>query len=156
MRFSINGYIGPDLNDFLVPTDRPVELEINSKGGEDDAAFSVAYQIMNRSDVTTIVSKGGNCYSAATIIFVAARRRLAHVSSKFVIHKVANIGSPYRWTADEHQKQADYFRRLDDRYFSFLADRCGRPVSVFEAKISDQPFSAMTAQDLGMITDLEW
>jgi ATP-dependent protease ClpP protease subunit len=159
-RLSLTGEVNDNWVDWIQTAvavrDRPIVLDINSRGGFVDNAWN-CFQLLqrHRALVTARVGAGAVCHSATVIVFAAARDRLAHVSSTFLIHTIAAV-APERWNAAAHRRFAASLENSDYAMFRALATRCGRPVAAIEAIAGEEPFSAITAQSIGLITDLEW
>lgn len=136
---------------------RPITVTIDSDGGDISAALSAASMLRRHpAGSTTIVRADGRCYSAAGLIFAAGRSRIAHVSAQFMIHAPAFDASGLRWTADTHRAVAASLDALDNALLDQLAIWCRRPRSAIEAAISETPMTALTAQDLGLVSEIQW
>ncbi|MGH7114678.1 MAG: ATP-dependent Clp protease proteolytic subunit [Stellaceae bacterium] len=138
--------------------DVPVEITINSEGGDVLAALHIADAIAtHRAGCTTVVPAGAVCFSAACVVFSAARERRAHVDSRFLIHATGWApGEPGRWTAEDHRTRAAHLAAIDDGMFAALARACNRSVEQIMAVASENEISALTAADLGLVTFVEW
>jgi ATP-dependent protease ClpP protease subunit len=137
--------------------DRPVEITMNSEGGWIVDALACAHQLQkHRAATVATIGPAGRCFSAAVFVFMACSERRAHISSTFLVHDVAAAGNPERWTAAAHRRFASSLESLDRSLISMLATRCGRPVSAIEAIAGETPISAMTAQSIGPVREVEW
>lgn len=66
--------------------DSPILLFINSPGGEADAAWALIDAIQT-SRVPVYTFNVASCYSAASYIFMAGKRRFVNAHSSFMIHR---------------------------------------------------------------------
>jgi len=159
-RLSLTGEVNDNWVDWIQAAvavrDRPIVLDINSRGGFVDNAWN-CYQLLqrHRALVTARVGASAVCHSAAVIVFAAAHDRLAHVNATFLIHSVAAV-PPERWDAAAHRRFAASLENSDYAMFRALATRCGRPVAAIEAIAGEEPFSAMMAQSIGLVGAVEW
>jgi ATP-dependent protease ClpP protease subunit len=152
---------GSLLDDWRMPfnKDMPVSITIDSPGGCIASALGIADLIAkHRGTTTAVVPANAICHSAACIIFSAARARRAHVSAEFLIHNVAiDPGSETgRWTKEEHLAVANRLEALDSGVLRLLAQRCGKPLAMIQAAVSENPITALTAADLGLVHEIEW
>jgi ATP-dependent protease ClpP protease subunit len=140
----------------LAIRDRPITVTINSAGGWVDDALACAHMLrQHRAHTRATIGPAGQCHSAAVFVYAACNERLAHVSSTFLIHDVAAIGEE-RWTAAAHRHFAASLESLDHSILRGLAARCGRPVSAIENVAGEVPFTALTAQNIGLVGEVEW
>lgn len=136
---------------------RPLTVFIDSDGGEVQSALAAASMLRrHRVGCTTIVRADGVCFSAAGLVFAAGHTRMAHVSAQFMIHSPALDLAGQRWTAATHRAAASALDRLDDALLDQLAIWCRRPRSAIEAAMGEAPMTALTAQGIGLVNEIEW
>ncbi len=136
---------------------RPITVTIDSEGGDVSSALSAASMLRRHpAGCTAIVRPDGRCFSAAGLVFAAGHTRRAHVSALFQIHSPALDASGLRWTADTHRAVAASLDCLDNAMLDQLAIWCGRPRSMIESAISETPMTALTAQSIGLVNEVEW
>jgi len=105
--------------------DQDIALELNSDGGDLEAAFSIAEVITAARKggyrVRASVPPGGRCNSACVVIFAAADHRTAASDAKFLLHGVRYAGlSPSPAVAARHgQLVSDMQQIIDDADPSF-------------------------------------
>ncbi len=112
-----------------VPAGRDVTLRIHSPGGSIYEALAI-YSLLNevRERLTAIVD--GSAMSAAAVIFQAAKTRLVHETSTFMIH---NAWMSAAGDADELEEAAVLLREENDRVANILSERSGIPLDEIKA-----------------------
>ena len=86
--FYINGVITFEHEkQFRANRDKIKYLVLNSKGGGMQFAYNIMIMV-NHLDITVLVPKDATCQSACTVIYQAAKRRLADESATFVYHAI--------------------------------------------------------------------
>lgn len=81
------GYYGITAQDFireLAGVDGPVEVHINSPGGDIGDGYAIYNSLVSRPDVTTVVD--GTADSAASVVLMAGEQRLMAPTSTMLIH----------------------------------------------------------------------
>jgi ATP-dependent Clp protease protease subunit len=133
--------------------ERPVELYINSPGGEVSSGLAIYDLIrMIKCPVTTISS--GLTASIATIILVGGEKgkRLAFPNSRILIHQP--LGG-IRGQATDVEIHAREILKIKDKINRILAEQTGQPVKKIE-KDTNRDFwmSADEAKEYGIVDSL--
>jgi ATP-dependent Clp endopeptidase proteolytic subunit ClpP len=98
-----------------------LEVHIHSNGGDVNEGFAIYDMLVNSGKkVTTIVD--GNCFSIATVIFMAGSTRQMSKNAQFMIH---NPWGGAFGDAEEIQKYADQVKDAENRILDFYVDKTG-------------------------------
>ena len=144
--YRIDGFIGEGngtaatLAAFLAENTGPVEVIINSPGGDAFEGAAMAAEIERHGAVTAIGE--GVVASAATLPFMAAREIVLHRDCMVMIHDPS--GFTFGPSA-KHRKAADTLDKLSATYADFYARHSGNKVSMVAAWMRDETW--LDAQD---------
>lgn len=98
-----------------------LEVHIHSMGGDVNEGFAIYDALTNSGKkVTTVVD--GNCFSIATVIFMAGSTRQMSKNAQFMIH---NPWGGAFGDAEEIQKYADQVKDAENRILDFYVARTG-------------------------------
>lgn len=98
-----------------------LEVHIHSIGGDVNEGFAIYDALTNSGKkVTTIVD--GNCFSIATVIFMAGSTRQMSKNAQFMIH---NPWGGAFGDAEEIQKYADQVKDAENRILDFYVAKTG-------------------------------
>ena len=134
-----------------IPAGRPINLRINSSGGDVGEALAI-YNLLSerRSDVTTYID--GYALSAASFIALAGHRVISPPSSIWMLHNPHTIAF-----GDCHamRKAAEILDTHRDALLSIYADRTGQDEVDIIAALDDETwFTGAEAVDFGLATEL--
>ena len=129
-----------------------ITVHINSPGGHVDAGFAI-YDILKTSGKTINTRIEGQCYSIATVVFLAGERREATANSEFLIH---NPWTPWsEGDAEALRKHADQLETAQNKLAQFYSDKTGVTLDgVLEEMKKDDFMSLDQAKEYGFITDI--
>ncbi|GIV35350.1 MAG: hypothetical protein KatS3mg031_2885 [Chitinophagales bacterium] len=131
-------------------SDEDTRLHINSHGGDPIEAFAIVSALGGRIKEAIV---HGACYSAATILYVAAPVRKAYEYAKFLLH------NPYiEWASGDAEKlreYADFVEEVQGDLVSIYA----RTLSISEQEIRalmkrDTIVTAREAANIGLVTQI--
>lgn len=135
---------------------QPITLAIDSAGGDLVAAYHALWRLDRHPGlVTTIAGPAAKVHSAAALVYASGRQRRAHVSATFLLHAIEHPPAE-RWTVEAHLAAATWLGARDREMFDLIALRCGRPRAALDPVIGERSFSALTAQDIGLVHEVEW
>lgn len=126
-------------------------VHINSIGGSVDAGFSI-YDILKTSgkQITTMIE--GQCYSIATVIAMAGKKRLATSNSEFLIHFPMS-GTQGR--AEDFEKLATQLRKLEKKAAKFYSNNANISQRDAMAEMAKDDFMTLEqAMQYGFITEI--
>lgn len=109
----------------LTATPGPVQIEINSPGGDVFEACAIAAAIEAHGDVTA--HGVGIVASAATLLTVVASRSALHHAAQFMIHDPSNV--VWGGTAAELRRHADDLEKTANHIAGIYSKYTGHPVS---------------------------
>lgn len=126
---------------------RRVELTIDSHGGDSMTALACCDLLRGR-DVTATVT--GTCASAAVLFLLAARMRVAHSTSRLMVHNPVNC---VMGNSRELRKGAADLERLAARTEDLYVARTGQPREIVNRWLSgdDLWFTAVEALKVGLL-----
>jgi len=126
-----------------------VRLTINSNGGCSRTAFEVYDAIRGRCAEATVT---GRCFSAATILLMAAKRVRIVSDAHAMVHSVRQFvfGTP-----GDLRKAASDLDRLNRRLTTILHERTGQPSRTVRSWLErDTYFDAVEAVRLGLADEI--
>lgn len=134
--------------------ERPVELFINSPGGEVSSGLAI-YDLIRLLKCPVVTVSAGLTASIATIILVggAKGRRFSWPNSRILIHQP--LGG-IRGQATDVEIHAREILKIKDKVNQLLADHTGQPVKKIE-KDTNRDFwmSAQEAKEYGIIDQIQ-
>ena len=133
----------------------PIDLYVNSPGGEVNSGFAIYDTIrFIKSDVRVINS--GLCASIATIINIAAKKehRYSMPNSRFLIHQPLIMGQVYGQASDL-EITAQQILKTREKINQLLAKECGQKLErVSGDTIRDYWMDAKEALEYGLISKI--
>ena len=133
--------------------ERPIELFINSPGGEVSSGLAV-YDLIRMVKCPVITISAGLTASIATIILVGGNkgRRVSWPNSRILIHQP--LGG-VRGQATDVEIHAREILKIKDKVNQILADATGQPVKKIEKDTNrDYWMSSSEAKDYGIIDQI--
>jgi ATP-dependent Clp protease protease subunit len=134
---------------------QPIELFINSPGGEVNSGFAIFDTIRFLKSPVRVIN-AGLCASIATIINVAAKKenRFSLPNSRFLIHQPLIMGQVYGQASDL-EITARQILMTREKINQLLALECSQPLAkVSEDTSRDYWMSAKEAVAYGLITKI--
>ncbi len=127
---------------------KPINLYINSPGGEVDAGFEII-DTMDLIEPPVYTVATGLCASMGAVILSAGAERAALPHARIMIHQVS---SGFQGKASEIEASARETLRRNKTAMSFLAEKCGKTYEQIteDAKV-DFWLTASEAVDYGII-----
>ncbi len=126
-----------------------VTLAVDSSGGDSHTAFTLAASLRGRCPLAVI---SGRCFSAAVLVALAADRRVASKSSKFMVHRVSSAAY-----GDDRELSAIVTRLigLNEMAADYIVERTGQPASTVVRWLEgDTYFDAEAAKAAGLIHEI--
>lgn len=143
------GYWGVSAQDFindLKQVDGPIDLHLNSPGGEVFDGIAIFQFLSGRGGVTTYVDS--LAASIASVIAMAGTEIVMGRNASMMIHD--GFGLCIGNAADMHE-QADLLDRVSDNIASIYADRTGKPVADWRAAmLAETWYIGQEAVDAGL------
>jgi HK97 family phage major capsid protein len=138
------------VRDLTAVGDGPVEVRINSGGGDVFEAYAIYNALVGRMGVTTIVDS--LAASAASVIAMAGERRLMARTSQMMIHDAsAYVGG----NADEMQHMIDRLETVSGQIAGIYADTAGGEPDHWRALMRAETwFTPQQALESGLITEI--
>ena len=129
----------------------PVELRINSPGGDVFAGIAMAQVIREyKGDITAHVD--GYAASAASIVAIAAGKTIMAPASMMMIHKAWTIALG---NADDLLRTAEVLEKIDSQLAKSYADRAGTEPAMFAALMAEETwFDAEEAVEIGLADEV--
>lgn len=129
---------------------KPVQLVINSKGGEPLSALSL-YDGMRAFSFPIITVAQGMVASSAIIVFLLGEERCACLNSSFIIHKPKGLARGY-FTHEEMFLMAEDIRRTEERFVEIISSVTEQNVEkVREELCRGRTFNAKEALEYGLV-----
>lgn len=128
----------------------PVEVHINSPGGDAFDGITIYNALRARGDVTTVVD--GLAASAASIIAMAGTERVASPGSMMMIHDALamTVGN-----AADHAETARLLDKVSDNIASVYEAATGKPAASWRDTMRDEGwYTAAEAVGSGLMTSL--
>lgn len=156
-RFDLKGEIGQGtaraaaLASFLKDNPGPVDLFINSPGGDAVEGAALMAEIQRHGNVTAHLQ--GICASAATLPAVAARRIVMHSAAILMIHEPA-VGA---WgTSEVLHSAGEALEKLTGIYAAAYASATGNDQALIRAWMKAETWlSAEDARELNFCDEIE-
>ena len=121
-----------------VPDAEEIEVHIHSNGGDVNEGFAIHDLLVNSGKkITTIVD--GNCFSIATVIFLAGSTREMSKNSQLMIH---NPWGGAFGDAEEIQKYADQVKDAENRILNFYVEKTGADTDTIKSMMDAETFMA--------------
>jgi len=136
-------------------TSEPIDIYVNSPGGEVNSGFAI-YDTIRFIKAPVRIINAGLCASIATIINIAAKKenRFSLPNSRFLIHQPLIMGH-IQGQASDLEITAKQILLTRAKINKILAAECGQPLDkVSEDTIRDYWMSAEEAKDYGLITTI--
>lgn len=141
---AVNGVVGRE----------PIYLEINSRGGETSAGYSIITAIEN-SNTPIIGYVTGSCMSMAVAIVTSCHYRMASEYSEFMIH---DVYSGMQGKYSDLNSSLEYIERVRSNYNKVLTKYTNLEedkVDELVSKNSDHYFSPFDARAMGIIDSVD-
>ena len=129
---------------------------IDSPGG-DLRSGRLIYDAIRRHGARRKLAYGfGEVASAAALIFAAADVRRVAPDTRILLHAVSlEPVSANRWTRAQYESHAATLAALDEGVAKSLAERCGAPLAVIEAELSnEQQMPLPKALSIGLVHEI--
>ena len=147
--FDVGGVSLRTVRDQLDPTADEIEVHINSMGGDVNEGFAIHDFLVGQGKKVKCVVIG-QCYSIATIIFLAGEERLMYPNAELMIHNPWGIA---QGDADELEKYADWVRLKEEQIVDFYAKRTGLRKNEIRDMMEKETFlSYNEAKEMGFAT----
>lgn len=136
------------IRDLAAAGDGPVEVHINSGGGDVFDAYAIYNALVVRSGVTTVVDS--LAASAASVIAMAGEQRLMARTSQLMIHDAsAMVGG----NASEMQQMVERLQTVSGQIAGIYADTAGGEPDYWRGLMRAETwFTPQEAMDAGLIT----
>lgn len=144
--FRIEGIIGEDtaraapIAEFLAANPGPVEVVVNSPGGDAFEGAAMKADIEHHGHVTAIGE--GIVASAASLLLMGGAEIILHRDTMFMIHDPAGLSFG---PADTHRRTAATLDKIGDVYASAYARASGNPVARVKAWMREETW--LTAEE---------
>ena len=147
------GYYGITAQDFireLAGMDGPVEVHINSPGGDVGDGYAIYNSLVSRPGVTTVVD--GMADSAASVVMMAGERRLMAPASSMMIH---DAWVNFAGNAADMQSMAKRLETNSGLVAEVYAATAGGTAEFWRGLMREQTtFGPQQALDAGLITGI--
>jgi ATP-dependent protease ClpP protease subunit len=147
------GYFGVGASDLvrdLADVTGPIQVHINSPGGEVWEGITIYNTLLARDDVTVVID--GLAASIASVIACAGNPTLISKQGQMIIHDgfTMAIGN-----AEELRELADKLDKASNTIAGVYADRTGKPAEEWRELMKvETTYSAQEAVDAGLVTAL--
>lgn len=133
-----------------VPNDIPLNVFINSQGGEVFTAFAI-YSHLKRHNGPVNTYVDGIAASAATIIAMAGERRYMDINSLFMIHLPSTRVQGNRV---QIEKDVNTLNKIENILLDIYCDKCNMTREILSKMLEDETWlNVDEAIDCGFITD---
>jgi ATP-dependent protease ClpP protease subunit len=124
---------------------RELTIKIDSEGGDLHHSMAIFRAIYCFAPAETKTARLlGSCCSGATIVAMAADKRIARPDTKILIHMVGSEPSTTpRWTAAELRASANRLDALDRQWLSMMAERTGAPFDALCQEAASEEYSSL-------------
>lgn len=146
------GFSSKDLVDALkgAKKDLPIEVYINSLGGEVLEGLAIYNLLASRSNVTTIVTS--MAASIASVIFLAGSKRMIYDNALVMVH---NPSYAVAGGKEDFEAGIDLLQKTEDNIRSIYTSRTGKTEEQVTAWMGkDTYFTAQQALDEGFATEI--
>lgn len=155
--YRIEGFIGEGearakpLADFLTANPGPVQIIVNSPGGDAFEGAAMLAEIQRHGEVTTLGE--GIVASAASLLLMGGKDIALHRDAIFMIHDPSGITFG---PATAHRKTASALDKLGDTYASAYARASGNDLAAIKAWMAEETWlTADEALALNFIDRIE-
>ncbi|MFI0718916.1 head maturation protease, ClpP-related [Streptomyces sp. NPDC021224] len=136
------------IRDLAAAGDGPIEVHINSGGGDVFEAYAIYNALISRPGVTTVVDS--LAASAASVIAMAGEQRLMARTSQLMIH---DASAGLYGNASELQQMLERLQTVSAQIAGIYADTAGgEPDHWRDLMRAETWFTPQEAQDAGLIT----
>lgn len=147
------GYYGITAQDFireLAQVDGPVEVHINSPGGDVGDGYAIYNSLVSRPGVVTVVD--GMADSAASVVLMAGEKRLMAPTSSMMIH---DAWANFAGNASDMQSMAKRLETTSALIAGVYAATAGGTAESWRERMREQTtFSPEQALEAGLITGI--
>lgn len=113
-----------------------LDVHIHSNGGDVNEGFAIHDALINSNlAINTIVD--GNCFSIATVIFLAGSKRSISKNAELMIHNPWGFAGG---TADDIEKYADTVRDAENKILDFYVSKTGADKDSLKAMMDEETF----------------
>lgn len=128
-----------------------LDVHIHSNGGDVNEGFAIHDALVNSNlAINTIVD--GNCFSIATVIFLAGSKRSISKNAELMIHNPWGFAGG---TADDIEKYADTVRDAENKILDFYVSKTGADRDSLKAMMDEETFiKPDQAVELKFATDI--
>ena len=152
MKDIISGIVGETINTSIISdyleNQKPIIL--NSGGGSLFEAFAIHDFLTSKNNETIFVN--GVCASAATIILLSAKNRIASENSRFLIHFPMNAANG---DASIMQKTADELSKEQENLINFYVKKLNKDYEIIKNLMASEKFlTPDEALEIGLITKI--
>lgn len=134
-------------------SEKPVEIYVNSPGGEISSGMAI-YDMIRHIDVPVTIIATGLCASIATIIFVAVPKpmRKSLPNTRFLIHQPL---AGFKGTATELSIHANEILRTRKHINGLLSEACDQPIEKIDKDTNrDYWMTAEDALEYGLVGEI--
>lgn len=113
-----------------------LDVHIHSNGGDVNEGFAIHDALVNSGLVVNTVVDG-NCFSIATVIFLAGAKRSVAKNAQLMIHNPWGFAGG---TADDIEKYADTVRDAENKILDFYVLKTGSDRDSLKAMMDEETF----------------
>jgi len=149
---NLDGTVSKNTIKFLKYLDRlsnePITLILNSSGGTVNDGYAI-YDVIRSMRSKVTVEIVGVANSAATLVLLAADKKLCHENVEIMVHD----GTSYaQGTMRDVEKQIDFLKKERTGYYDILSKHTKKPKKFWESICgNDSYFGAKEALKLGLV-----
>lgn len=136
--------------------DKLIELDINCPGGNVIEGLAIFDKLRSMEGCTIVSNAIGECSSMATVIYLAASRRISQPNARFCIHK-PRYTDVYQsqMTEDDAKRMYDDLHAETERFIKIYEDRINLSSEEIESLMKeDRYISADEALSIGLVTEI--
>jgi ATP-dependent Clp protease protease subunit len=131
-----------------------LKLVLSSKGGDIDSAIQIYFYLKALPfDVEVIAF--GQVDSAANLIYLAGKKRLATKDCRFLLHDgLYTIGNP-KSSLNKHEETLELLKQLDARNICILSEEIGKNEDEIKKLLNENTFlTTVEAKKLGIVHEI--